>query len=232
MQVKDVMTRDVITVTGMTPVEEVAKLLLARHVSAVPVVDDAGAVLGLVSEGDLMRQVADPDKPRRSWWLELFANPQETTADYIKIHGRTAADIMSPDVISVTGETSVGEAARLLETKRIKRVPVLRDGKLVGIVSRANLLQALASAPPPALENGVEDEVLRERILRELAEVPGIQVSLVNVIVHDGKASVWGTVDSDFEENAVRLAVESVVGTGKAEMQLGRLTAWAYGYGV
>jgi CBS domain-containing protein len=232
MQVKDVMTRDVVTVTGMTPVEEIAKLLLARHVSAVPVVDDAGAVLGLVSEGDLMRRVADPDKTRGSWWLELFADPHEKAAEYIKAHGRTAADVMTPDVISVAGDAPVGEVARLLERKRIKRVPVLRDGKLVGIVSRANLLQAMASAPPPEPVSGVEDGVLRERILLELAEVPGIQVSLVNVIVRDGKASVWGTVDSDFEENAVRLAVESVVGAGKADLQLGRLTAWAYGYGI
>ena len=232
MQVKDVMTRDVVTVTGMTPVEEIAKLLLARHVSAVPVVDDAGTVLGLVSEGDLMRRVADPDKPRRSWWLELFADPHQSVADYIKTHGRTAADVMTPDVISVAGNTPVGEVARLLEKKRIKRVPVVRDGKLVGIVSRSNLLQALASAPPSEPESGQEDGVLRDRIMLELAEVPGIQVSLVNVIVRDGKTSVWGTVDSDFEENAVRLAVESVVGAGKADLQLGRLTAWAYGYGI
>ena len=232
MQVKDVMTRDVVTVTGMTPVEEIAKLLLARHVSAVPVVDDAGTVLGLVSEGDLMRRVADPDKPRRSWWLELFADPHQSVADYIKTHGRTAADVMTPDVISVAGNTPVGEGARLLEKKRIKRVPVVRDGKLVGIVSRSNLLQALASAPPSEPESGQEDGVLRDRIMLELAEVPGIQVSLVNVIVRDGKTSVWGTVDSDFEENAVRLAVESVVGAGKADLQLGRLTAWAYGYGI
>lgn len=232
MQVKDVMTRDVATVTGETAVEEVAKLLLKRHVSAVPVVDDAGAVLGLVSEGDLMRRVADPEKPRRSWWLELFSDPRGSAADYVKTHGRTAADVMTANPVTVTEDTTVGEVARLLETKRIKRAPVLRDGKLVGIVSRANLVQALASMPPRAPEKAVEDKVLRERILQELEGVPGIQVSLVNVIVHDGKVSVWGTVDSDFEENAVRIAVESVAGPGKAEFHLGRIPAWSYGYGI
>ena len=232
MQVKDVMTRDVATVTGKTPVEEVAKLLLKRHVSAVPVVDDAGAVLGLVSEGDLMRRVADPEKPRRSWWLELFSDPSGSAADYVKTHGRTAADVMTAKPVTVTEDATVGEVARLLETKRIKRVPVLRDGKLVGIVSRANLVQALASMPLPAPEKAVEDKVLRERILQELEGVPGIQVSLVNVIVHDGKVSVWGTVDSDFEEKAVRIAVETVTGPGKAEFQLGRMPAWSYGYGI
>jgi len=232
MQVKDVMTRDVATVTRETPVEEIAKLLLARHISAVPVVDDAGRVLGLVSEGDLMRRVADPDKPRRSWWLELFAEPRASAADFVKTHGRTAADIMTRDIVSVSEDMRVGEVARILETARIKRVPVLRDGELVGIVSRANLLQALALTPPPEPEAGVEDRVLRERILQEMTGVPGIQVSLVNVIVRDGVANVWGTVSSDFEREAVRLAVETVVGEGRAELHLGRIPAWTYGYSI
>ena len=232
MQVKDIMTQNVVTVTAKSPVEEIAKLLLARHVSAVPVVDESGAVLGLVSEGDLMRRVADKDKPRRSWWLEFFADPSNDAADYIKTHGRTAADIMTRDVVSVTEDMAMSEVARVLESARIKRAPVLRDGKLVGIVSRANLLQALASAPPPEPDAGAEDRVLRERILQELADVPGIRVSLINVIVRDGTASIWGTVDSDFEENAVRLAVESVVGEGNAELRLGQLPAWSYGYGI
>jgi len=232
MQVKDIMTRDVITVTGQASVEEVAKLLLAHHVSAVPVVDDSGAVLGLVSEGDLMRRVADPKKQRQSWWLELFSDPRGNVGDYIKTHGRTAADVMTQDVLSVAKETPVGDVARMLATKHIKRVPVLQNGKLVGIVSRSNLLQALASAPPLEPVAGVEDRVLRERILLELADVPGIQVSLVNVIVSDGKADVWGAVNSEFEQEAVRLAVETVVGKGKADLRLGLLPAWSYGYGI
>lgn len=232
MQIKDIMTQDVVTVAMKTPVEEIAKLLLARHVSAVPVVDDTGTVQGLVSEGDLMRRIADPDKPRRSWWLEFFADPRSDAADYIKTHGRTASDIMTRDVVSVTEDMTAAEVARILETARIKRAPVLRDGRLVGIVSRANLLQALASAPPPEADTGAEDRVLRERILQQLADVPGIQVSLVNVIVRNGLASIWGTVDSEFEREAVRLAVESVVGEGNAELRLGQLPAWSYGYGI
>ncbi|NOX40171.1 MAG: CBS domain-containing protein [Alphaproteobacteria bacterium] len=232
MQVKDIMTRDVVTVSGKTSVEEIAKLLLARHVSAVPVVDESGAVLGLVSEGDLMRRVADPDKQRRSWWLELFSDPHASAADYIKTHGRIAADVMTREIITVTEDMRVGEVAHILETARIKRVPVLRDGELVGIVSRANLLQALALTPPPEPGTGVEDRLLRERILLELAGVPGIQVSMVNVIVRDGIASVWGTVDSDIEQEAVRLAVESVVGEGNAKLQLGRIQAWSYRYSI
>ncbi|MBI1220830.1 MAG: CBS domain-containing protein [Rhodobacteraceae bacterium] len=229
MQALDVMTKKVITVTGQTPVEEVAKVLLDHHVSAVPVIDAAGAVLGIVSEGDLMRRLAEPEAPRRSWWLELFAGSGYDPADDAKRHGRTAADVMTSNVQTVAEDTALADVARLLETRRIKRVPVLRDGKVVGIVSRANLLQAMASAPPPEETPGVEGRVQRERILEELAKVAGIRVSLVNVIVRDGQANVWGAVESDVEENAVRRAVESVVGEGNAQVMLGRIPPWSYG---
>uniref|UniRef100_UPI00404762E2 CBS domain-containing protein n=2 Tax=Yoonia sp. TaxID=2212373 RepID=UPI00404762E2 len=232
MLVKDIMTQSVITVSKSTPVEEIAKLLLARHVSGVPVVDDTGRVLGLVSEGDLMRRVVDPAKPRRSWWLELFSNPTGDAADYIKTHGRIAADIMTKDVITVTEDTAVGEVARILEVEHIKRVPVLKGGKLVGIVSRSNLLQAMAATPPPVALVGAADGELRDRILEELSKVPGVEVSLVNVIVKDGKTSVWGTVNTELQQDAARLAVEAVVGAGNADMQLRPIPAWSYGYGI
>lgn len=228
MQARDVMTNKVITVTGQATVEDVAKVLLDHHVSAVPVVDSAGAVLGIVSEGDLMRRLAEPGGSRRPWWLELFAGSKFDAADDAKRHGRTAADVMTSDVQAVTEGTELGEVARLLETRRIKRVPVLRDGALVGIISRANLLRALASAAP-GQGRGVEDRVQRERILEELEKVAGIRVSPVNVFVRDGKADVWGAVESGVEENAVRKAVESVVGEGNADVTLGRMLPWSYG---
>lgn len=232
MLVRDVMTKKVITVTAQTPVEEIAQLLLDHHISAVPVVDAKGAIVGMVSEGDLMRRLSAADAPRRSWWLELFAGSGPTAADYVKTHGTTAADIMSHDIATVSEDMPIGEVARILEKNRIKRVPVLRDGRLTGIVSRANLLHGLASLPhnPPAA--GVDDQVLRARLHEALAEVPGISVSLVNVIVRDGEASIWGVVDSDFEETAIRIAAESVVGAGHVDIQMGRLPAWSYGYGI
>jgi CBS domain-containing protein len=232
MLVKDVMTKKVVTVTTQTPVEEIARLLLDHHISAVPVVDVEGVIVGMVSEGDLMRRLSAADAPRRSWWLELFAGSGPTAADYVKTHGTKAADVMSRDIATVSEDMPIGEVARILETHRIKRVPVLRDGKLTGIVSRANLLHGLASLPPNPPETGADDRVLRVRLDEALAEVPGISVSLVNVIVRDGKASIWGVVDSDFEENAIRIAAESVVGAGHVDIQMGRLPAPGYGYGI
>tara|TARA_R110002124_G_scaffold106374_1_gene258044 strand:- start:3026 stop:3724 length:699 start_codon:yes stop_codon:yes gene_type:complete len=232
MLVKNIMTLNVITVSKSTPVEEIAKLLLERNISAVPVVDDAGRVLGLVSEGDLMRRVADTARPRRSWWLELFSNPQSDAANYIKSHGRNAADIMTKDVITVAEDTSVGDAARILETEHIKRVPVLKSGKLIGIVSRSNLLQTMASTPPAVAMFGVEDGALRDLIFQELSKVPSFEISLVNVIVKDGKTSVWGTVNTDLQQEAARLAVEAVVGEGNADMQISLMPVQSYGYGI
>lgn len=231
MLVKDVMTEKVITVTPETRIEEIARLFLDHHISGVPVVDETGGLAGLVSEGDLMRRVADADTPRRSWWLELFAGNGAGAADYVKAHGRHAHDVMTRDVITVPEDMAIGRAAAVLEKYRIKRIPVLRDGKLVGIVSRSNLLQGLSVAPAIP-EPSTDDRVIRARILEALTDVPGIQVSLVNVLVSDGVATIYGVVESDFEANAIRLAAEEAVGEGKVDIQLGRLPSWGYGYGL
>jgi CBS domain-containing protein len=231
MLVKDVMTKKVVTVTPETPVEEIARCFLDHHISGVPVVDRAGGVVGLVSEGDLMRRVADQYAPRRSWWLEFFAGQENSAADYVKRHGRKAGDVMTRDVVTVPEDATIGEVAATLEKHRVKRVPVLRDGKLVGIVSRRNLLQGLAVAPALP-EPGEDDRALRARILDVLADVPGLSVSLVNVIVTDGVAGIWGVVDNDSVEAAVRIAAEGVVGEGRVDMHMGRIPAWGYGYGI
>lgn len=231
MLVKDVMTKKVITVTPETRIEEIVRLFLKHHISGVPVVEEAGGVAGLVSEGDLMRRVADTDAPRRSWWLELFAGNGTSAADYVKAHGRQAREVMTREVITVPDDVPIGRAAAVLEKHRIKRIPVLRDGKLVGIVSRSNLLQGLSLAPAIP-EPSADERVMRARILEALADVPGIQMSLVNVLVSDGVASINGVVENDIEANAVRLAAEEAVGEGKVDIQLGRLPAWGYGYSI
>jgi len=231
MLIKDIMTKNVVTVTPETRIEEIARLFLDHHISGVPVLTADGELAGLVSEGDLMRRVADPDTPRRSWWLELFTGNETGAADYVKAHGRQARDVMTQEVITVPEDMSIGNAAVLFEKNRIKRIPVLRDGKLVGIISRSNLLQGLAMAPALP-EPSEDDRVIQARIHEALADVPGIQVSLVNVLVKDGIAGIYGVVESDFEATAIRLAAEEAAGEGNVDIQLGRFPAWSYGYGV
>jgi CBS domain-containing protein len=154
MQAGDIMTRQVITVEPDRPVKDVAKLLSQHGVSAVPVVDPAGGVIGMVSEGDLIGHRARERRERRSWWLNLLAEGYDLAPDYkafLAAAGERAKDVMTSRVVSVDERTPIAAIADLLETHQIKRVPVLRDGKLVGIVSRANLVHALTSAGENAL---------------------------------------------------------------------------------
>lgn len=177
-----------------------------------------------------MRRVRDSAAPRRSWWLELFAGAGERSEDFIKARSHRVSDVMTRDVLSVTEDTPVGEIARLLEKKLIKRVPVLRDGRVAGIVSRSNLLQALAVSDAAALPQPTpDDRDLRAEINKALNEVPGASVNLVSYTVEAGAVSVSGVADSDFVETAVRVAVENVPGVRSVDVQMGRLPTWGYG---
>ena len=148
----------------------------------------------------------------------------------MKLKSHRVEDVMTRDVVSVEEDTNVAEIARLLEKHRIKRVPVVRSDKVVGIVSRANLLHALSALQDGALpEPSEDDRVLRAKIEEALKEVPGAAVNLINYTVDKGNVAVWGVADSDFEENAIRVAVENVPGVRTVEVHMGRLPAWAYG---
>lgn len=230
MRAKDIMTNAVITVERNARVNDAIGLMLEHNISALPVVDDDDRLIGLISEGDLMRRLRDKDAPRRSWWLEAISGSGNTAEDFIKTRSQHVSDVMTTDVESVSEDAGVGEIARLLEKRRIKRVPVLRDGRVVGIVSRANLLHALAQIGTADLrESTSTDEELREQVRAALANVPGASVNLINLTVEDGKVSLWGVADSDFVENALKIAAENVPGVRRVYVHMGRLPAWGYG---
>ncbi len=146
MKAMDVMVRDVVTVKPEADVASAIKLLVEHDISALPVVDDDGEVVGVISEADLVRRTEIGTEKHRPWWLEALTPGSTLAGEFAKAHGLRVSEIMSSDVISTSEETPLGEIATLLERHRIKRVPMIRDGKLVGIVSRSNLIQALASA--------------------------------------------------------------------------------------
>ena len=216
MQAADIMTRNVITVSPDSEVREIASLLLEHGISAVPVVDEADKVLGIVSEGDLIRRVED-DK-RKSWWLRLFV--VNDPGEYVKSHGRRAHEIMTPDPLTIAEDTPLAQISRLLEKHHIKRVPVVKAGKLVGIVSRANLLQGFAVAGPEATASA-DDREIREAILKEIDENTGVLVDRINVIVSQGKVELWGLVESDQERMAVQVAAENAAGVKEVKNNLG-----------
>jgi CBS domain-containing protein len=217
MQAQDVMTTKVVAVAPDTPVTEIAKLLVERQISAVPVVSDERRLLGIVSEGDLIHGLGK-EGARRSWWLDLLASPQSRAKEYLKSHGRLAADLMTREVISVTPDTPLSEIARLLEARRIKRVPVLRDGELVGIVSRADLLRGFALQPSPDAK--ADDRALRERLTIEFERAKVTSHPYVNVVVRDGAVHLWGIVATRAEAEALRQAAARVTGVASVESHL------------
>jgi len=211
MIAKDVMTTAVVTVSAQTSVEDVARLLLKRRISAVPVVDAQGRVQGIVSEGDLIRRPESGTESHRSWWLDLLADRDGVALDYVKSHGRMAGDVMTREVITVGERTPLAKIATLLERHRIKRVPVLCAGKVVGIVSRANLLHGLVAQKTASGKAAASDREIRLRILNEFDKA-GVDKLYVNIVVTNGEVEFWGCVESETQKRALRVAAENVKG--------------------
>jgi CBS-domain-containing membrane protein len=213
MKASDIMMSPVITVTPNDSVQTVAEILLKHRISGVPVVDHSGNLVGIVSEGDLMRRAEAGTEHHRSWWLKLLMGREGLATEYVKEHATIVADVMTRDVITASPETPVRKIAELLERNRIKRVPIIRDGKIVGIVSRANLLQALAALGTKlAPERPVTDTALREAVLARLQAEPWMRTSLVNVTANDGTIDLWGIVDSQSEKKALKTVAEQTPG--------------------
>lgn len=218
MLAKDVMTTAVLTVKPDTDVGEIARILLEAHISAVPVLTSDGRLVGIVSEGDLIHRAEAQTRRRPSWWLRLLATPEEPSKQYLREFGRRARDVMSKDVIGVAPDTPLTDIAALLEKHHIKRVPVLADGKLVGIVSRANLLRGVATWQKPSGVR-VEDTALRAVLLDALNEAE-LPMHLVNVTVTAGVVEIWGVVDKQSQIEAARAAAEATVGVVRLENHL------------
>ena len=218
MRAMDVMTSKVITVDENASVTTVAKLLAERGISAVPVVDSENRVIGMVSEGDLLHRAETGTERRQSWWLEMMASTNRLAGDYIKSHSGNVKDVMTRDVLSVTETTSVADIAILLETNRIKRVPVLRDGKLVGIVSRANLVRALAmTINEPTSSTEADDRTIRDNLLAELKAQRWAEVAPANITVKDGVVHLWSSYLSEQEKRALVVAAENIPGVRRVE---------------
>lgn len=211
MRAKDVMTAPAVMVAPETTVEEIARLLLKRGISAVPVIGADARLAGIVSEGDLMRRVESGTERTSSWWLREFGDADVQAREYAKSHGRRATDVMTRNVVTVTEDATLAQIAELLERHRIKRVPVVREGRVVGIVSRANLLHGLASQVAVAPPAPRADETLRERIEEEMRRA-GVDRVFVNVVVGDAAVHLWGIVPTTAQVDAAGIAAERVAG--------------------
>jgi len=214
MKAMDVMVRDVVTVKPDDDVALAVRLLAEHDVSALPVVDDDDNVIGVISEADLLHREEIGTEKQRPWWLEAVTPASTLAGEFAKSHGRRVEEIMSSNIVSASEDTPLGEIATLLERHRIKRLPILRAGKLVGIVSRSNLIQALASSQVQtgAGSGTSSDRKIRLELLDRLDHQSWTDFGERNIIVSGGIVHLWGLVGSADEHKALLALAEGVPG--------------------
>ena len=212
MRAMDVMVRDVVTASPDEDVDQVVELLAKHDASTLPVVDDEGHVVGMIGDLDLMRRPEIGTEKHHPWWMEAMTPASKLAGKFAKSHGRRVSEVMSTQVISASEDTPLGDIANLLEKHRIKRVPILRDGKLVGMVSRSNLIQALASSHGGPHDAAESDRDIRSILLTQLGEQDWTDFGSRNVIVTDGVVHLWGLVGSEEQRKALTALAEGVPG--------------------
>ena len=233
MLARDIMTIDVCTLAPTTSVVEAAQLLVDNRISGAPVVDGAGRVIGIVSEGDLMRRAELGTEKEWSGWREFLIAKRTLAHEFIRSHATKVGDVMTAPAWTVGEETTLAEIAELFEKKNIRRAPVVREGKLVGIVSRADMVKALlqcwAAAHPPAQ---VDDAAIRQAILDHAAAERWSDTAMLNVEVHDGTVELYGVADSDDVSRALQVLAESMPGVKSVQNHLQMRSATRVGHAV
>jgi CBS domain-containing protein len=212
MIVADVMTRNCITIAPDATVEEAVDLMLSRQISGLFVVDKTGELVGVVTEGDLLRRDELGTQRNRPWWLRLLASPARQAADFTRANGRFVRDVMTEDVLSIKLDAQLEDVVETMEKHRIKRLPVTDDGKVIGVVSRADLLRALIGRVRNVEPMATDDRAIRTAILNTLEAQPWAPTTTLNVTVADGVADLWGSVTTDEERHAIRVIAENAPG--------------------
>jgi len=224
MNAADIMTKPVISVAPEATIAEAARLMLQNRISGLPVTDKSSAVVGVVTEGDLLRRVELGTERHRPRWIELLIGPGRLARDYVEAHARKVGEVMTQDVLSVTPQETLPEIVRLMEKRHIKRLPVIEAGRLVGIVSRANLVRALVrnlTRPAATDATGTStDAEIRDRILLEISKEPWGPCSSVNVAVKNGVAELHGTITDERERTALQVVAENVPGVNSVRDRL------------
>jgi CBS domain-containing protein len=210
MKARDVMTPVVISIPSDATVTQAAQLMLQHRISGLPVVDTKGTLVGMVTEGDFLRRGELGTQRKRPRWLEFLLGPGKLATEYVQARGQKVGDIMTTGLYTVNADMPLEDVVQLMERNRIKRVPVMDDGKMIGVISRANLVHALASLVREAKPTTQTDETIRERILAELGKQPW--APQVDVVVRDGVVELWGAITDERERQAFIVASENVPG--------------------
>ena len=225
MQAKDIMTKGVVCLNAKDTIFDAAELMLGANVSAVPVVNDKDELVGILSEADLVRRVEIGTSPRKSWLSRLLESEAGAAHDFVATHARRISDVMTQDVVTAKEEATLAELVDLIERHSIKRIPIVRAGKLVGVVSRADLLEALLSREPEGPVVRPTDKELRQTVIEALAHRPWVSKWPTNVYANDGVVHLWGFVQDDEVRNAYRVAAENVPGVRRVKNHLRSIPA-------
>ncbi|MBL8697849.1 MAG: CBS domain-containing protein [Alphaproteobacteria bacterium] len=211
LKARDVMTRKVLTIGPDVPVRKLAEFLIDHRISAAPVVDAAGVPLGVVSEGDLLRRVELGTEKKKAWWLAILADPDDDARGFVKSHGLVAGDVMTRGMIGVDPDAEIASVANLMEEKRIKRVFVLEQGKVAGVITRSDIVKTFARRPDaPARQRADSD--IRADIEKEIRVQPWAPSAFVSVIVSDGAVELVGAVASDAQREGLTVLAQRVEG--------------------
>ena len=212
MKARDVMTSTVISVQPNATVLQAARQMLQHHISGLPVITQGGEIVGILSEGDFLRRRETNTERRRSRWLEFLMGPGRLAAEYSHSHGSKVAEVMTTDVHTVTEDTSLEDIVELMERRRIKRVPVMRGKKVVGMVTRSNLMHAMVSLARAEPRSAKDDAGIREALRAEMQKESWAPVAMVNAVVRDGVVELWGVIIDDRQRDALKVAAENIPG--------------------
>ncbi|MDP2372134.1 CBS domain-containing protein [Reyranella sp.] len=220
MRARDIMSTDVVCIESTASVFDAAELLLSAGVSAAPVVNPKGTVVGIVSEADLLRRVEIGTAAKKSWLARLVSSEGAAAHEFVAAHGRRIADVMTREVVTAGEDTPLGELVELLERHKIKRLPIVRNGLLAGVVSRSDLLRAVLSREPDQPVLQPTDRALRELVVAVLENQPWTSKWPVNVFANDGVVHLWGFVEGEEVRKAYRVAAENVPGVRRVKNHL------------
>lgn len=212
MRAGDVMSSRVISIAPEATVLQAIELMLDNRISGLPVIDGTGALVGILTEGDFLRRTEMGTERKPARWLQLLVGPDRLAGDYVRSHGRKVEEVMTRDPITVSEDTPLDEVVRIMERQRIKRLPVMRKETVVGIISRANLLHALASMSRDLPAAAKSDAEIRQRLADELARQPWAPIALIDLVVKNGVVELWGNITKLEQEEALKVCAENIPG--------------------
>lgn len=214
MKIRDVMCKDVISVAPHTPVREIAAIMAEKRISGLPVITADGQVIGMVSQSDLLHRAELGTERRRKWWLRILADDRQLAHEFKQAHGQTARDVMTRHMVTVRADAELADAADLLDKHGIKRLPVMHDGKLVGMVTRTDLVRALVDAKSAKNDERLDDAEIHKALVDRMRREPWIGSTLVSASVENGTITLSGFVESPEQRDALKILAEEVAGIG------------------